>query len=368
MVLCAPLAWSDGGRITVIEPDPRVLEAVEVALAPWNLRVVRAPGPLPEDDVAAATASARALAQAQHASAVVWVARPRGSQVLALWVYDAQTEQLVVRPLSVAAPFDEAGAAAVALSVKAILRTSPWIEREVPGPAVPASPLSSPSSAPPALPPPPSPPKPAGATSAPSVPPEPPPTHAQTSPEALRPFPPRLEPEHAWRLEAIVGARAPSGATAAAEPQAALGASFWPAPLRRHVGAGALVQAGPGVTIDQAAFRGQFTQACFVLTARARATTGAVSFELQAGPSLRVTSIDGAALVSGTSFHSVRANPTFDGGGVLDIALSSHIALGAQVDFSTLLRFQRYTLNGTTLFDEPTIDVLFGARLAVEVD
>ena len=113
-------------RVVVIDVDPRVADALVVALSPWSLTVVPTPGPSPAPDFDAASARARTLASEQHAGAVVWIAAPRAPDTEAtLWVYDAQTLQLAVRPLTVAAPFDDAGAAAVALSVKTILRASP---------------------------------------------------------------------------------------------------------------------------------------------------------------------------------------------------------------------------------------------------
>jgi hypothetical protein len=170
-----------------------------------------------------------------------------------------------------------------------------------------------------------------------------------------------------WRLEAVVGARTPT-LGAAAEPQAALAVSLWPPALRGHVGAGAVVQAGPGTTLESAAFSGQFTQASVGLNARARIGAGPLAFELQAGPSIRITSLDGEALATSESEHAVRVNPAVDAGGVFDVALGPHIALGALLDVSALLRFQHYVLNGALIFDEPMVDLLFGARLAVEVD
>ena len=61
MVLGASSAWPDTNRVVVLEPDARVLAAIDVALSPWGVGVVRAPGPLPDADIAVASAAARLL-------------------------------------------------------------------------------------------------------------------------------------------------------------------------------------------------------------------------------------------------------------------------------------------------------------------
>src|SRR5580698_502372 len=171
----ASTAEAREGRVVAVDVDPRVADALVVALSPWSLTVVRAPGPAPAADLDAATARARAVASEQQAGAVVWIAPPRPPDARAtLWVYDAQTLELAVRPLTVAEPFDDAGAAAVALSVKTVLRASPLAAPEPPPEAAPA--------------------------------PSPPP-----SPVVTAPLPPPTQPE--WRLETLLGVRAPTGAS-----------------------------------------------------------------------------------------------------------------------------------------------------------
>ncbi len=113
MASAAQVAHAGDGRVVVIDVDPRVADALVVALSPWSLTVVRAPGPTPASDVDAAAARARVMASDLHAGAVVWIAPPRPPDDQAtLWVYDAETLELAVRPLTVWAPFDDAGAAA----------------------------------------------------------------------------------------------------------------------------------------------------------------------------------------------------------------------------------------------------------------
>src|SRR5260370_10999439 len=221
MTLLAPSARCQGRKVVGVEADSRVLTALDVALTPWSLSVGPAPGPPPEGDLESASARARAIAAAQGAGAVVWIAKARGpDETGSLCVYDAQTGQLVVRPLTVAPPLNDAAAAAIALSVKTILRSSPLSEVEAPAPAVvPPAPRT--------------------------VPPVP------VAPE--QPAPPQVrETASVWRLEAIVGARTPTGTGNLAEPRAALGLSAWPQAFGGHFALGAVLEAGPGVPIDSA--------------------------------------------------------------------------------------------------------------------
>ena len=331
----ASTAEAREGRVVAIDVDPRVADALVVALSPWSLTVVRTPGPTPAADLDAATARARAVASDQQAGAVVWIAPPRPPDPHAtLWVYDAQTLELAVRPLTVSEPFDDAGAAAVALSVKTVLR---------------ASPLAAPEPPP-----------------EPELPPLPP---APRPPVPVMTAPPSPAPQRAWRLETTLGVRAPTGASAEVEPRAALGASVWPAAWRNQAGLGLGVQAGPGVSVGTPAFEGELREASLEATARLRAPAGRwVAFELQGGPGFFLTSLAGQVLSTGVHLQALRFDPSFELGGVADFTPGARVSVGLLVDGSALLRFQRYELDGARLLDGPAVIVLAGLRLSVEVD
>jgi hypothetical protein len=319
------------GRVVVIDVDPRVADALVVALSPWSLTVVRSRGPTPTLDFDAASARARAIAAEQHAGAVVWIAPPRPPDEQAtLWVYDAETLQLAVRPLSAWEPFDDAGAAAVALSVKTVLR---------------ASPLSAPEPPPEAQ--------------------RPPPPEAPSL-AAPSPASPPASPSSAWRLETILAVRAPTGTNAVVEPRAALGASVWPASFRGHGGIGLAIQAGPGVSVETPAFQGELREFSVEATARVRAQAHWFALELQGGPGLFLTSLSGQA--QGTTLSALRLDPSLSLAGAADVNPSSRVSLGLLVDGSALLRFQRYSLDGTPLLSGPAVVVLTGLRLSVGVD
>ena len=324
------------GRVVVIDVDPRVADALVVALSAWSLTVVRARGPTPTLDFDAASARARAIAAEQHAGAVVWIVPPRPPDEQAtLWVYDAETLQLAVRPLSAWQPFDDAGAAAVALSVKTVLR---------------ASPLSTPEPPPEATRPPrPEAPAPAG---------PPPPVAPSLS-----------SPPGAWRVETTLAVRAPTGASDVVEPRAALGASVWPASFRGHGGIGLDIQAGPGVSAEPPEFEGELREFSFEATARVRAQAGRwFALELEGGPGLFLTSLSGHVRPNGPDLNALRLDPSLALGGVVDVRASARVSVGVLVDGSALLRFQRYWLDGAPLLSGPAVIVLTGLRLSVEVD
>jgi hypothetical protein len=334
-VLVTSAAEAREGRVVAIDVGPRVADALVVALSPWSLTVVQAPGPSPTLDFDAASARARAIAAEQHAGAVVWIGAPRPPDLQAtLWVYDAETLQLAVRPLTALEPFDDAGAAAVALSVKTVLR---------------ASPLAAPEPAPEAA---------------------PPPTPPPLATHILASAPPApSSPAPAWRIETTVGVRAPTGTSAAVEPRAMLGASVWPGALGGHGGFGLGIQAGPGVSVATPTFQGELREAALEASARLRATGGHwFAFELAGGPGLFLTSLDGQALPPGPHLHALRLDPSLGLGGIADVTPSARVSLGVLVDGAALLRFQRYALDGAPLLSGPAVIGLAGLRLSVEVD
>src|SRR5690606_34545597 len=111
-----------GERGVLVAPPAGLDEAVRAALAGWPIEVVIEPEGAPGSTMPGSAARARALAEGHGAAAVVWLGRDDGG--LALWVYDRESGRAVTRPLPAAPPYDEPTAAAVALTVKTLLRHS----------------------------------------------------------------------------------------------------------------------------------------------------------------------------------------------------------------------------------------------------
>ncbi|HLK38314.1 MAG TPA: hypothetical protein VKU41_16240 [Polyangiaceae bacterium] len=317
-------------RVVLVDVDPPVARALLVTLSPWDIVVYTVTGPVPETDARAALFGARALALAQHADAVVWL-RPQGEAdpYGSLWVYDAQTEQLSIQPLTMPTSAGDASAASVALSVKTLLRAGPAAMDTAPPPPPRAS------------------------------------ARLPAEKPAVAPEPRSSE----WRLETTVGVRSPTGGSDPVEPDAALALSLWPGGHDGHFGLGIAVRAGPGVGVTVPGFEGTFRDASVDATARLRTGSRGVAIELDAGPALLMTSFDGEATSGPTSVSAVRLNPAADVFATLSVAPSARIAFGVLIGTSMLLRFQRYSLlPGAALLEEPPVEVFTGLRVSLEVD
>jgi hypothetical protein len=123
LVLAAGNAFAD--RVLLIAPPPTLARAAHDQLAPYHIDVVVADKSMPTGgDVA------RALAGAYQARAVAWVDGGR------LVVFDAVDGSTVER--AAPAPLDDAGAAALALTLKTVLRERFAAEDAVepPGPSI----------------------------------------------------------------------------------------------------------------------------------------------------------------------------------------------------------------------------------------
>jgi hypothetical protein len=109
-------------RVVLLNADAGLERAARAALQPWHVEVSSLSGAWPGSTVPEANARAKALALSAHATALVWVSIEAGGG--ALWLYDRESERLIERPLATLPPFDPAAAAAVALSIKTLLRHS----------------------------------------------------------------------------------------------------------------------------------------------------------------------------------------------------------------------------------------------------
>jgi hypothetical protein len=106
----------------VLGPDEELFRAISLALSAWGVETVQSDLPPPEASQPEAVERATELARQLGVEAVVWISRTeRGSLV---WVFDARAGDVTTRILAQTPPFDSAAAAAVALSVKTVLRST----------------------------------------------------------------------------------------------------------------------------------------------------------------------------------------------------------------------------------------------------
>jgi hypothetical protein len=122
-LLYAGLAASEGQRrIAVLTPDDELLRAISLSLSPWGVETIRSDAPSPAPSQPEAVRATARLARDLGVDAVVWVSSTEGGSLL--WVFDARAGDVTTRMLAEIPPFDSAAAAAVALSVKTVLRSS----------------------------------------------------------------------------------------------------------------------------------------------------------------------------------------------------------------------------------------------------
>jgi hypothetical protein len=127
----AKAASAESRSVAVVAPDPQLLRALDVALAPWGTNITEV-HPI-ESPTAMAPDRARAIARETRADVVLWVSADGGHQTV--WIYDVASDHVSSRRVEATPPFDPTTAAAVALSVKALLRSTvvaPLPERTAP--------------------------------------------------------------------------------------------------------------------------------------------------------------------------------------------------------------------------------------------
>ena len=108
-------------KVVVLSGYPTLDRALRMSLAPWSMRLEVVTARSPGSTMPISAVRARVLAEELSADALVWVSETTDGAVL--WVHDARTGNVTARTTP-GPPFDLATAAALALSVKTVLRAS----------------------------------------------------------------------------------------------------------------------------------------------------------------------------------------------------------------------------------------------------
>lgn len=320
------VARAEARDVVLIGGGKELQSAVGVALNPWNLRVVPSDAPVPPVDVTRATREAHGLASQMGAAGVVWI----GDH--ALVVYDAENDQLVSRALAQAPPYDAPTAAAIALSVKTLLRASNVapVEERIGAPAV--------------------------------VHETPPSEHEARGPEETRPLPLAARPPSFVTIDVGTAVRA---VAADADLRVSLGGAYWAG----RFGTGLAVKLGPGLGIDEPRFRGRFDEVAIAPSLRYRLPFGRyVSVEPRGGASMHVTWIKGVALPTAEPADRQRLDVGVDLGAVLDFAIARSASFGIDLDGSYILRFQRYLVGTSSVLTLAPVQGSAGFRLSMVID
>jgi hypothetical protein len=307
-------------KIVVLQADQELFRAIVLALSPWEVEATQSEAPLPPASQPEAVQIASQLARELEVEAVVWVSSAeRGSL---LWVYDTRAGDITTRVLPETPPFDSAAAAAVALSVKTVLRSSvvaPPAERFGARPAKP-------------LPPPPPPPPPA---------------------------------ERVFALE--LGA----GGNWVAEGQSMLrfelASVAWILAARR-LGVALEASTGPSLPIDDASFRGRYREIVAGAKARFRVIHESdVSVAVALGGALHFTTLEGALVESSLERSVSRLNASLDFETSLSLRISRATYLGASLGVAYSPTYRRYLVEGEAVFSPWPLAVGFGGHCGVEL-
>jgi len=293
-----------------VDPTDTLARAITIALTPWDLDVVRAASGPPGATLPAAEQRARGVAADLRADVVVWVT-PGGEQSV-LWFYDAESQHVGSRVVDAPLPYDEPTAAAVALTLKTLLRTS------------------------------------------------------AVAPPAERLAVPRARPEPAVHLEAMAGLRLLAPRTA--EPRGGIGVAWWTRLAGLRAGLGMAVTLGPGVDIGSEIFTGRYTDASLSPSVRARFDLGQrIVLEPHIGGTLHVTTLDGVVAPDLGGIHASRIDGSLDVGAVIAIRLAANLDVGVFASTSYMTRYQTYTVGDRNVLDLSSLTGELGLRLALGV-
>jgi hypothetical protein len=301
-------------KIVVLQPDQELFRAIVLALSPWEVQASQSDAPLPPPSQPEAVEIASRLARELEVEAVVWVSSAdRGSL---LWVFDARAGDITTRVMAETPPFDSAAAAAVALSVKTVLRASVI--------------------APPA--------------------------------ERFGAQPPKPLP--APPADGVFALELGAGGNWVAEGQSMLrfelAAVAWLLAARR-LGVAVEMSSGPGLSIDEASFLGRYRELVAGAKARFRVIRGPdVSAAVALGGALHFTALEGTLVESSLERSVSRLNASLDLETSLSLRISRATYLGASVGAAYSPTYRRYFVEGEAVFSPWPVAVGLGGHCGVE--
>ena len=312
-------------RVAMVAAPAGLEAALEAALAGWPIQVSSASGE-PGATMPASGEKALAIGRAEGAGAVVWLASDGTGT--AVWVLDVDSGRVTARQLP-PPPYDEPTAAAVALTIKTLLRHSrvaPVLERY-------------------------------GVAEAREV--------LETSVAASR-RPAAPAPGSSVRLDTIAGARVRPTEGRDLELRLGAGLRYQPAWLGGRGAAVARIRSGTGVGLDEPDFVGRYSDVTASLGAAARFTAWRrLALVPAAGASLHLTSIDGSIRSQGARARAARINPSIDGGLAIELEVGQLVRLSVGGELSYALRRQVYLVGGDPVLTLPRLEGEIGAALSV---
>jgi hypothetical protein len=300
-------------RLALVNSDPELSRSVSLALSPWGVETVVVDPDSSGSLLPQALHRTRELAHQMGVDAVAWVSPSSDESVL--WVYDVEADHFTSRLFARAPPFDSPSAAAVALSLKTLLRTTviaPETER----------------------------------------------FGAMLAEEGTPPRLVRVEGEGMLR----------HFATGMAEVRFGLQAVGFLGPQSGRPGAGLGLSVGPGVTVETATFSGRFQDWALPVFVRERFAIGKLfTLEPLIGATAHVTSLSGSLAAGEVRVQVRRVDVSFDAGAFVGVRLGAIIRLGVGGRLSYPLRYQRYLVDGRPVFELHSIWEEIGGHLGVNL-
>jgi hypothetical protein len=307
-------------RVAVGASDRVLVGALADAFVPANMSVVEI-SDSPPSAIGELTALSRTVAERERAEAVIWLLVDNDGATLV--AYDLEVDRVLVRPLPYAPPLSAASSAEIARAARTMLRALKI------------------SDEPEQLPP---------TTN--------PPTNEQpirvVAPPEPRPWP------NVSALAGFGGRYGRLGEDGVVEAQ--LAASVRPDAL----GIVAMISLSPQASLSTPAFMGDVSDNSFALSARIPfAIAPRIAVAGMAGPALHVVRIEGT--LGAEQVSSLRFNPAFRVGAGGAYALTDRIDLGLSISMDSLLRRQRYEVEGGQVLVMPRLQVSVGLMIAVRV-
>ncbi len=307
----ATTAGAETQRVAVLQPDEQLLRAITLSLSPWELETIRSDAPLPTTSQPEAVEAASLLARQLDVDAVVWMTARQGGSLL--WVFDVGAGDVTTRMLPESPPLDGAAAAAVALSVKTILRASVI--------APPDERFGS----------------------------------RKTTPEPSRNWAVELGAGGHWIHDDHVDLRVE------------LAGVFW-LPIFSRLGATLELASGPGVSIEEVEYAGRYRVVVAGAKARWRLLdTAGLSTVIAVGGSAHWAVLDGTLAVDGSDSRVSRVNGAVDLETSVHFMLTSRFYLGAAIGATYHPTVRRYLVDGDPVFAPRALTVNLSGYCGVEL-
>ena len=334
LALLLPVAVAraqDAPRVAIVRSDAELSGALSEALAAWNVSVVtleRAGSDAPGATMPESGRQGLELARRAGAEAVVWTSQSASGW--AIWVYDVESGRAMTRPLPGAPPFDEATAAAVALSVMAMLRHSaaaPPEQRVRPPIAEPAAQTVEPT----------------------------PRADSESLAELAR---------REARVEIAAGAEGWATSGDALEARVAFGVGYWPGVWAGVGGLSLAARFGSGYGVDAEGLTARLFDARVTVRGHLRGmVAGPLAFGALLGVGVRVAVLEGSHS-SGRQIDEVRPAGVLELAGEVAIDVDP-LLVALRIGATATPWLQRYEVVGVTVLESRALWPF--AELAVEV-